>query len=204
VTSAIAASCLELPQISGIFSLFSGHAQVTFLLFAEAELLGPETYKEIEMHRATQKIVGLVVLLAVNQTVSARADDMSDAKAASAAFYNSLSTLDDGTAMSAVFAQTPYITFVGPRTKEVIVGWPALKKYFVKSNALFKKRETQIANSTMHVSGSFAWEVGRETGENQMADGKKLPVDWVVTNIFEKQADGKWLMVSHHVQPGAK
>ena len=56
----------------------------------------------------------------------------------------------------------------------------------------------------MHVSGGLAWEVGLETGENVMADGNKTPVNWVATNVFEKQADGKWLMVSHHVQPGAK
>jgi ketosteroid isomerase-like protein len=146
----------------------------------------------------------LGMLFTVIQVPSVRADDMSEVKTASDAFYTSLATLDDGTAMSKVFAQTPYITFVGPRTKDIIVGWPALKGYFVKSNAMFKTRDTHLASSNMHVSGTLAWEVGLEMGENEMADGKKMPVNWVVTNIFEKQADGKWLMVSHHVQPGAK
>jgi ketosteroid isomerase-like protein len=156
------------------------------------------------MKKFIKSCIALTMLFTVIQVPTARADDLADAKAASDAFYTSLATLDDGTAMSKVFAQTPYITFVGPRTKDIIVGWPALKGYFVKSNAMFKKRDTQLADSTMHVNGSLAWEVGHEKGENEMADGKKLPVDWVVTNIFEKQADGKWLMVSHHVQPGAK
>jgi ketosteroid isomerase-like protein len=146
----------------------------------------------------------LIMLFTIFTISGAKADDMSDAKAASAAFYGALAILDDGTAMSKVFARTPYITFVGPRTKDVIVGWPALKGYFVKSNALFRSRETRLASSTMHVSGNLAWEVGLEVGENEMADGKKMPVEWVATNVFEKQADGKWLMVSHHVQPGAK
>jgi ketosteroid isomerase-like protein len=146
----------------------------------------------------------LVMLFIVIQVPSVRADDISDVKAASDAFYTSLATLDDGTAMSKVFAQTPYITFVGPRTKDIIVGWPALKGYFVKANTMFKKRDTHLASGNMHVSGTLAWEVGLETGENEMPDGKTMPVNWVVTNIFEKQADGKWLMVSHHVQPGAK
>ncbi len=146
----------------------------------------------------------LAMLLTVMQVPNVHADDMEDAKAASDAFYASLATLDDGTAMSKVFAQTPYVTFVGPRSKDIIVGWPALKNYFVKANAMFKKRETHMASSNLHVSGNLAWEVGLEAGENEMADGKKTPVNWVATNVFEKQADGKWLMVSHHVQPGAK
>jgi ketosteroid isomerase-like protein len=156
------------------------------------------------MRKFIKGLTALTVMFTVIQMPGARANDMSDAQAASAAFYGAIAILDDGTAMSKVFAQTPYITFVGPRTKDIIVGWPALKGYFVKSNALFKSRETHLANSAMHVSGTLAWEVGLEAGENEMADGKKMPVNWVATNIFEKQADGKWLMVSHHVQPGAK
>jgi ketosteroid isomerase-like protein len=157
-----------------------------------------------EMRKFFKSLTALTMLFTVIHIPGATADDMSDAQAASAAFYEALTVLDDGTAMSKVFAQTPYITFVGPRTKDVIVGWPALKGYFVKSNALFKSRETRLASSAMHVSGTLAWEVGLEVGKNEMADGKKVPVDWVATNVFEKQADGKWLMVSHHVQPGAK
>jgi ketosteroid isomerase-like protein len=155
------------------------------------------------MSKFFQSILVFATIFTVSQ-VPARADDMTDVKAASDAFYASLSTLDDGTAMSTVFAQTPYVTFVGPVTKDIIVGWPALKGYFAKANAKFKKRDVRLDSRTAHVSATVAWEVGHELGENEMADGKKMPVDWVVTNIFEKQANGKWLMVSHHVQPGAK
>jgi ketosteroid isomerase-like protein len=156
------------------------------------------------MKKFAKTFGALLMLFTVIQLPTAHADAMADAKSASESFYAALAILDDGTAMSKIFAQTPYVTFVGPRTKDVIVGWPAIKGYFVKANAMFKKRDTHLDSTTMHVSGSFAWEVGHEMGENQMADGKKMPVDWVVTNIFEKQADGQWLMVSHHVQPGSK
>lgn len=145
----------------------------------------------------------IAVLLIALQSSIVRADDMSDVKAASNAYYMALSTLDDGTAMSSVFAQKPYITFVGPRTKDVIVGWPAVKNYFFNANATFKTRAAHLESSAMHVNGSIAWEVGLEVGDAELKDGKKLPVSWVATNIFEKQADGKWLLVSHHVQPGA-
>ncbi len=132
------------------------------------------------------------------------ADEVADASAASEAFYAALPELDDGSAMAKVFAQTPYITFVGPRNRDVIVGWPAVKAYFVKSNAMFKSRQTNISDRKIHVNGNVAWEVGLEVGENEMSDGTKVAVNWVVTNVLEKQADGQWLMVSHHVQPGAK
>lgn len=136
-------------------------------------------------------------------SVAVRADDTAAATAASEKFYASLAVLDDGTAMSTVFAQTPYVTFVGPMTKDIIVGWPALKSYFAKANQRFNRRKARIENRTLHVSGAFAWEVGLEVGEFELKDGKVLPVNWVVTNIYEKQADGGWRIVSHHVQPGA-
>lgn len=134
----------------------------------------------------------------------ARADDVSDATAASEAFYAALSTLDDGAATAEVFAQTPYVTFVGPMSKDIIVGWPALKNYFVNVNPRFSSRKSQITNRVIRVNGDLAWEVGLETGESEFKDGTKAPVNWVVTNVLERQADGRWLMVSHHVQPGAK
>jgi ketosteroid isomerase-like protein len=145
-----------------------------------------------------------VAMLMLFHAAGARGDDMSDAAAASDAFYKNLAVLDDGAAMSTVFAQTPYITFVGPMTKDIIVGWPALKGYFAKANQRFKRREARLENRSLHVSGGIAWEVGIEVGEFVLTDGKVLPVNWVATNIYEKQADGKWLMVSHHVQPGAR
>jgi ketosteroid isomerase-like protein len=144
------------------------------------------------------------VLCATVLMSNAHADDAADATAASDAFYAALPILDDGSAMSKVFAQTPYVTFVGPMTKDIIVGWPALRDYFKKANARFASRNTGITKRVLHVNGNLAWEVGLEAGENELKDGAKMSVSWVVTNVLEKQPDGKWLMVSHHVQPGAK
>jgi ketosteroid isomerase-like protein len=155
------------------------------------------------MKSSIKTAIFVTVLLLTHEPSAVRADDASEVVAASDTFYSALAVLDDGTAMSGVFAQTPYITFVGPRTKDVIVGWPALKNYFAKANATFRRRETRLESRAMHVSGTFAWEVGLEVGETETSDGKKMSVSWVATNIFEKQADGRWLIVSHHVQPGA-
>ena len=157
------------------------------------------------MTTGTRIFTAVAMILFANQMViPAMADDMSEATAASDAFYAALPILDDGSAMSNVFAQTPYVTFVSPMSKNIIVGWPALKNYFVKANAQFSSRNSKITNRVLHVNGNLAWEVGIEVGESELKGGAKSPVNWVVTNVLEKQPDGRWLMVSHHVQPGMK
>jgi hypothetical protein len=67
-------------------------------------------------------------------------EDIAGAKAASDAFYAALKELDDGAAMSKVFAQVPYATFVGPRKKAVIVGWNGIHAYFAKANILSERK----------------------------------------------------------------
>ncbi|MEZ5650243.1 MAG: hypothetical protein R3E87_06795 [Burkholderiaceae bacterium] len=125
----------------------------------------------------------IFALFVVLEASTVRANDMTDAAAASAAFCEKLSVLDDGTAMSAVFAQTPYITSAGPMTRDVIVGWPALRDYFAKANPQFKRREARLENRALHANGAFAWEVGLEVGEFEMAVGRVLPVNWVAINM---------------------
>jgi hypothetical protein len=45
--------------------------------------------------------------------------------------------------------------------------------------------------------------MGHETGaigDVKMKDGSTPKTDLIVTNVYEK-LDGRWLIVSHHVQP---
>ena len=122
-------------------------------------------------------------------------------KAASKAFYAALAVIDDGAAMEKVWALTDYVTYVGPRSKTVIVGWKAQKQYWIDTNKIFVERNVSITDSRIHANGNLAWEVGHETGQNKMKDGSTPKNDYIVTNIYEKQGDGRWLIVSHHVQP---
>jgi hypothetical protein len=103
--------------------------------------------------------------------VAQQAADIEGVKAASKAFYVALATLDNGEAMEKVWAHTPYVTYVGPRAKTIIVGWDAQKKYWLDRG-----------------------------GTAKMKDGKDASPDFIVTNVYEK-IDGRWLIVSHHVQP---
>ena len=142
--------------------------------------------------------LGLALL--PGSAVAQPAADMEGVKAASKAFYTALAVLDNGEAMEKVWAHTPYVTYVGPRAKSITVGWDAQKKYWVDANKLFLQRNVTLSEQQIHVNGNLAWEMGQETGEQKMKDGRSPKLDYLVTNVYEK-IDGKWLMVSHHVQP---
>jgi ketosteroid isomerase-like protein len=99
-----------------------------------------------------------------------------------------------------VWAHTDYVTYAGPRSKAPIVGWDAQKKYWVDTNKIFSLRAASLSDQQIHVNGNLAWEMGQETGDTKMKDGSSAKVDYIVTNVYEK-LDGRWLIVSHHVQP---
>ena len=126
--------------------------------------------------------------------------DIDGVKAASKAFYAALAVIDDGQAMDKVVAHLPYITFVGPRSKSIIVGWDAQKKYWTDANKGFSARAVSLSDQHIHVNGNLAWEMGRETGEVKLKNGSSRQADYIVTNVYEK-IGGRWLMVSHHAQP---
>jgi ketosteroid isomerase-like protein len=142
--------------------------------------------------------LGLAMLS--GNAVAQQAADMDGVKAASKAFYTALAVLDNGEAMEKVWAHTPYVTYLGPRAKTILVGWDAQKKYWVDTNKLFSERNVTLSDQHIHVNGNLAWEMGQESGTAKMKDGKGAPVDYIVTNVYEK-IDGRWLIVSHHVQP---
>ena len=109
--------------------------------------------------------------------------------------------MDNGEAMDKVWAHTPYVTYVGPRSKSITVGWDAQKKYWEDTNKVFSARKVSLAQQHIHTVGNLAWEIGQETGELKMKDGTAMKADYLVTNVYEKQSDGRWLIVHHHVQP---
>ena len=105
-------------------------------------------------------------------TVSAaHATDTDDVAMASRGFYQALTVLDDGSAMAAIWAHEPYVTFIGPRSKAPIVGWDAQAKYWSTANSLFTKRDVTLSDQHLHVDGNLAWEVGKETADVELTDG---------------------------------
>ena len=148
----------------------------------------------------TTAVVWLWIALPASNAVAQPAADMEGVKAASKAFYAALAVIDNGETMEKVWAHTPYVTYVGPRAKSIIVGWDAQKQYWVDTNKLFSQRNVTLSDQQIHVNGNLAWEMGQETGDSKMKDGSTPKTDYIVTNVYEK-IDGRWLTVSHHVQP---
>ena len=140
------------------------------------------------------------IALAASNPVAQPAADIKGVKAASKAFYAALGAIDNGKAMEKVWAHTPYVTYVGPRSKSIIVGWDAQKQYWVENTKLLSRRNATLSEQRIHVNGNLAWEMGQETGDLKMKDGSTDKIDYIVTNVYEK-IDGRWFMVSHHVQP---
>jgi ketosteroid isomerase-like protein len=145
-------------------------------------------------------IPALGLALLSGSAVAQEVADVDGVKAASKAFYTALAVLDNGEAMEKVWAHTPYITYVGPRAKTIIVGWDALNKYWQDTNKLFWERKPALSDQHIHVNGNLAWEMGQESGTQKMKDGKVGPIDFITTNVYEK-IGGRWFIVSHHVQP---
>lgn len=148
----------------------------------------------------TMAVASLWIALAASNAVAQSAADMEGVKAASKAFYTALAVIDDGEAMEKVWAHTPYVTLVGPRSKSIMVGWEGQKKYWAAANERTSQRTVSLSDQQIHVNGNLAWEMGQESGTVKFKDGKEGKVDFLVTNVYEK-IDGRWLMVSHHVQP---
>jgi len=145
--------------------------------------------------------VWLWIAFPVSNAFAQSAGDVEGVKEASKNFYVALAALDNGEAMEKVWAHTPYVTYVGPRHTSVLVGWDAQKKYWVETNKRFSSRNVTLSGQQIHVNGNLAWEMGQETGDVKMKDGSTLKTeDFIVTNVYEK-LDGRWLIVSHHVQP---
>src|SRR5215472_2648047 len=145
-------------------------------------------------------ITALGLALLSDNALGQQAADVEGVKAASKAFYVALAALDNGVAMEKVWAHTPYVTYVGPRSKTIIVGWDAQKKYWVDTDPLFSQRNVTLSDQHIHVNGNLAWEIGQETGEQKLKDGGSPKLHYLVTNVYEK-IDGHWFIVSHHVQP---
>jgi ketosteroid isomerase-like protein len=145
-------------------------------------------------------LAGVLVALTMDSAFPQQAADIEGVRAASKAFYEAIVVVDDGTAMQKVWAQKPYVTYVGPRSTAIIVGWDAQKQYWIEFNKPFAQRTVALVDAQVHVVGNLAWEIGAESGLAQMKDGTTRKVDWFVTNVYEK-IDGRWLTVSHHVQP---
>ena len=143
--------------------------------------------------------IAVLGLAAPPDNAIAQEAELEGVKAASNAFYAALMAKDRSEAMKKVWAPKPYVTYVGPSSKTITVGWENLSKYWPKTEARFSKIDVTLSNQHLHRNGNLAWEMGQESGTITFTDGREGKIDYLVTNVYEK-LDGRWHMVSHHVQ----
>lgn len=124
--------------------------------------------------------------------------DIAKIKAASQAFYTAFSG-SDAAAMDKVWAQEPYIVYIGPSSKTIAVGIDAARAAWSPTFANFPARNISVTISSIRTDGKLAWEVGTEKGQVTSKTGESLTFETFVTNIFE-QKNGAWRMISHHAQ----
>ena len=147
----------------------------------------------------TMAVAWLWIALPPSNAATQPTADMEGVKAASKAFYAALSLNDNGEAISKVWAHTTYVTCVSPSSNSIMVGWDALGKHWVETKGQFSQMDVTLSEQDIHVNGNLAWEMGQGIGTLKFKDGRDSKIDFLVTNVYEK-VDGRWLMVSHHVQ----
>jgi ketosteroid isomerase-like protein len=104
-------------------------------------------------------------------------------------------------AMEKLWAHEPYATFIGPLSTTVVVGWDGVRKAWEMRFSQFDRVTISLADSHVHSNGKVAWAVGIEKVQLLRKNGETLGFDAFVTNVFEEQQDGRWLVVSHQATP---
>ena len=143
--------------------------------------------------------VSLAVSSAVGQQNAQQTSDVEGVNAASQVFIAAISARDIH-AMEKVWAHEPYVTFIGPLSTTVVVGWDGVRQAWEMRFSQFDRVTISLAESHVHTNGKVAWAVGIEKVQLLRKNGDTLAFDAFVTNVFEKQ-DDRWLLVSHQATP---
>ncbi len=148
---------------------------------------------------AATLLIGLVVL--AGPASAQQSSEIKAIKAGNQAFYDALSGRDMK-AMEAVWANKPYVVNIGPRSKEIALGYEdAVANYWPRTFDRMSEIDVKLTSiAHIHVDGKLASVVGTESAVVQpKAGGEPGKFDLFVTNLFEKDGD-QWLMISHHAQ----
>jgi ketosteroid isomerase-like protein len=125
--------------------------------------------------------------------------DVERVNAASKVFIAAI-TARDIRAMDQIWAHEPYVTFIGPLSTTVVVGWDGVRKAWEMRFSQFDRVTISPAEPHVRTNGRVAWAVGVEKVQLLRKNGDTLNFDAFVTNVFEER-DGRWLMVSHQATP---
>jgi ketosteroid isomerase-like protein len=151
---------------------------------------------------AAMAIVMLAITLPTGDAVGqqkTQASDVEGIEAASRDFIAAISARDIQ-AMDKLWAHESYVTFMGPLSTTIVVGWDGVRKAWEMRFGQFDRVTISLAESHVQTDGNVAWAVGIERVQLLRKNGETLGFDAFVTNIFERH-DGRWLVVSHQATP---
>ena len=136
---------------------------------------------------------------AIGQEKAQQTPDVERVNAASQVFLAAIAARDIR-AMDKVWAHEPYVTFMGPLSTTIVVGWDGVRKAWEMRFSQFDRVTISLVESHVHANARIAWTVGIEKVELLRKNGDTLNFDAFVTNVFENR-DGRWLMVFHQATP---
>ena len=143
-------------------------------------------------------VIGLLLL--THPTAEAQAtSDLEQIHGASEKFAAAIGARDIN-AMDKVWAHETYVSFIGPLSTTVVVGWDGVRQAWQMRFGQFNRVTISMDNPHIRINGQAAWAVGMERVELPRKDGKTLSFDAFVTNVFENKG-GQWLLVAHQATP---
>ncbi len=125
--------------------------------------------------------------------------EVAGVKAANDAFYTALSARNIA-AMRKVWSDDADIQNIGPRSKNIAVGWNAIAKGYEATFDAFPELKVSMEEPRIKMVGDVAWVSGIEKAQRKNKAGDVGSGANMGTSIFQKQ-DGRWVMVYHHASP---
>jgi len=126
----------------------------------------------------------------------AQASDVERGASPSRAFTPAISARDI-TAIDMLWPNDSYVTFMGPLSTTIVVGWDGVRNAWQMRFGQFDRMAISLAESHVHTNGEVAWAVGIEKVQLLRKTGE---TDAFVTNVFEEH-DDRWRIVSHQATP---
>jgi ketosteroid isomerase-like protein len=140
-------------------------------------------------------VAGLILIVA-SAGVGAQQPSASNAVlAANQAFDQALSARDI-VAIDGIWAKEPHVVAIHPASKNVIVGWEAVRKSWEATFDRFAEISVSMRDPQIHVADNVAWVVGVEKVEGKSKTGDPVSFAAFTTNMYERR-NGSWLMVLH-------
>jgi ketosteroid isomerase-like protein len=113
---------------------------------------------------AVMAIVMLTITLPIGDAVGqqkTQAPDADHIEAASRDFIAAISARDIQ-AMDKLWAHESYVTFMGPLSTNIVVGWDGVKKAWEMRFGQFDRVTISLTESHVQTNGNVAWAVGIE------------------------------------------